>query len=122
MDAAGSLTVGTWANFVIRLDATFRDADLQRKAAETLLRNRGVLDIDNGGPEKFSVEYESLSRDANMVTSDASHDAVHLNDLTRLMPPDLRDRLSYKDPVSNRPRLDLAVHNQMKRRLMSSGG
>ena len=24
--------------------------------------------------------------------------------------------------VSNRPRLDLAVHNQMKRRLMSSGG
>ena len=33
-----------------------------------------------------------------MVTSDASHDAVHLNNLTRLMPPDLRDRLSCKDP------------------------
>ena len=57
-----------------------------------------MLDIDSGGPEKFFAEYESLSRDANMVTSDASHDAVHLNNLTRLMPPDLRDRLSYKDP------------------------
>ena len=98
MDAIGALTVGTWADFVIRLDATYKGANLQRKATETLLRKGGVLDIDSGGPEKFFAEYESLSRDANMVTSDASHDAVHLNNLTRLMPPDLRDRLSYKDP------------------------
>ena len=33
-----------------------------------------------------------------MVTSDASHDAMHINNLTRLMPPDLTDRISYKDP------------------------
>ena len=98
MDTAGTLVVGTWADFVVRLEATFRDTNLQRNAADTLLRKRGVLDIDNGGPEKFFAEYESLSRDANMVTSDASHDAVHLNNPTRLMPPDLRDRLSYKDP------------------------
>ena len=98
MDAAGTLAVGTWADFVVRLEATFRDTNLQKNAADTLLRKRGVLDIDNGGPEKFFAEYESLSRDANMVTSDASHDAVHLNNLTRLMPPDLRDRISYKDP------------------------
>ena len=98
MDAAGTLVAGTWADFVVRLEATFRDTNLQKNAAETLLRKRGVLDTDNGGPERFFAEYESLSRDANMVTSDASHDAVHLNDLTWLMPPDLRDRLSYKDP------------------------
>ena len=81
-----------------QIESTFRDANLQKKATETLLRKRGVLDIDNGGPERFFAKYESLSRDANMVTSDASHDAVHLNNLTWLMPPDLRDRLSYKDP------------------------
>ena len=57
MDATGALTVGTWADFVIRQDATFEDANLQRKVAETLLRKRGVLDIDNGGPERFFAEY-----------------------------------------------------------------
>ena len=31
MDAAGALVVGTWADFVIRLEATFRDANLQEK-------------------------------------------------------------------------------------------
>ena len=94
MDAAGALTVGTWADFVIRLDATFRDANLQRKAAETLLRKGDVLVIDSGGPEGFFVEYKSLSRDADMVISDASHDAVHINSLTCLMLSDLRDRIS----------------------------
>ena len=69
MDAAGALVVGTRADFVIRLEATFRDANLQRKAAETLLRKRGALDIDNGGPEKFFAKYESLSRDAQQPDS-----------------------------------------------------
>ena len=98
MDAAGTLTVGTWADFVGRLEATFRDTKLQKNAADTLLRKRGALDIDSGGPERFFAEYESLSRDANMVTSDASRDAVHTNNLTRLMSPDLMDGIPYKDP------------------------
>ena len=50
MDAAGALVVGTWADFVVRLEATFRDTNLQKNAADTLLRKRGSLDIDNGGP------------------------------------------------------------------------
>ena len=67
---------------------------MQRKAAETLLRKRDVL---ISRPEGFFAKYESLSKEADMVTSDTSHDAVHLNNLTQLMPPDLRDRISYKD-------------------------
>ena len=78
MDAAGALVVVTWADFVVRLEATFRDTNLQKNAAETLLRKRDMLVINSERSEGFFAECELLSRDVDMVTTDASHDAVHL--------------------------------------------
>lgn len=94
---AGTLQWGTWADFQKELDSTFKDPNLQRKAAETLLRSR--LDIDKNGPESIFAEYEILARNAGMPAGDQDHDHVHVSNLDRLMPFSLRDRLLMLNPL-----------------------
>ena len=91
-----TFTPGTWTNFSDKLDATFKDINLQKKAAKSLLE--GELSIDKGGPERFFADYEILARDAELVAGTNTNDIVHIHNLTRLMPYDLRDRVNTADP------------------------
>ena len=91
-----TFTPGTWTNFSDKLDATFKDINLQKKAAKRLLEKE--LSIDKEGPEKFFTEYEILARDAGLVAGTNTNDIVHVHNLTRLMPYDLRDRVNTSDP------------------------
>ena len=83
----GTFTPGTWTSFSDKLDATFKDINLQKKAAKSLLE--GELSIDKGGPERFFADYEILARDAGLVAGTNTNDIVHVHNLTRLMPYDL---------------------------------
>ena len=83
----GTFAPGTWTSFTDKLNATFKDINLQKKAAKSLLE--GEFSIDKGGPERFFADYEILARDADIVTGTASNDVVHTHNLTRLMPYDL---------------------------------
>ena len=95
-NATGTFVPGTWADFTTRLDATFKDINLQKKATKALLEKE--ISIDKEGPERFFAEYEILARDAGLITGVAANDIVHVHNLTRLMPFDLRDRLNAADP------------------------
>ena len=53
---AGTLTLGTWADFLTKLDETFNDPNAQRKAMDSLLQDK--LDIDKDGPQAFFATYE----------------------------------------------------------------
>ena len=84
---------GTWADFVQELDATFKDPNLQQKAMESLLCDR--RDVDKDGPEAFFANYEVNARNAGIPAGTAVHDAVHINNLCRMKPNDLRNRIDY---------------------------
>ena len=93
LDANGDFMAGTWADFVQELDATFKDHNLQQKAMESLLQDRG--DVDKDGPEAFFANYEVNARNAGIPAGTTVHDAVHINNLRRMMPNDLRNRIDY---------------------------
>ena len=93
LDANGDFVAGTWADFVRELDATFKDPNLQQKAMESLLRDRG--DVDKDGPEASFANYEVNARNAGIPAGTAAHDAVHINNLRRIMPNDLKNRIDY---------------------------
>ena len=94
--ATGTFNPGTWADFITRLDATFKDINLKRKDTKALLEK--AMSIDKDGPERFFAEYEILARDEGLITGVAANDIVHVHNLTRLMPFGLRDRLNAADP------------------------
>ena len=73
------------------------DVNCQVKAAKSLLRNK--FDINKAGPEGFFANYKVLAREANIITGTASHDLVHVSNLNRLLPFELRDRINQVDPV-----------------------
>ena len=52
-------------------------------------------DIDKDGPEAFFANYEVNARNAGIPAGTAVHDAVHINNLRRMMPNDLRNRIDY---------------------------
>ena len=83
---SGSFAPGTQTNFTDRLNETFKDIDLQKKAAETFLRKE--LSINKEGPKGFFARYEILARDAELAAGTSANDVVHVNNLTRLMPYD----------------------------------
>ena len=89
----GTLTLGTWADFLTKLDETFNDPNAQRKAMDSLLRDK--LDIDKDGPEAFFATYEINARKANLIAGTAANDAIHINNVTRLMPFDIQTRIGY---------------------------
>ena len=68
----------------------------RKKAAKSLLE--GELSIDKWGPERFFADYEILAREAGLVAGTNTNDIVHVHNLTRLMPYDLRDRVNTADP------------------------
>ena len=60
---------------------------------ESLLRDRG--DVNKDGPEAFFANYEINARNAGIPAGTAAHDAVHINNLRRMMPNDLRNCIDY---------------------------
>lgn len=93
LDATGDFVAGTWADFIAGLDATFKDPNLQKKVVESLLREKA--DVDKEGPEAFFANYEVKARNAGIPTNSAANNAVHINNLDRLMPYNLRERIRY---------------------------
>ena len=90
---AGTLTLGTWADFLTELDETFNDPNAQRKAMDSLLRDK--LDIDTDGPEAFFATYEINARKANLIAGTAANNAIHINNVIRLMPFDIQTCIGY---------------------------
>ena len=93
----GTLVPGTWTDFQSRLNSTFKDVNLQVKAVKSLLGDK--FDIDKEGSKGFFANYEILVREANIVTGTTTHNAVHVSNLNRLLPFDLRDKINAVDPV-----------------------
>ena len=57
--ATGTFAPGTWTNFTDRLNETFKDINIQKKATKALLEKE--LSINKEGPEGFFAEYEILT-------------------------------------------------------------
>ena len=93
----GTFAPGTFTAFVDQLNATFRDVNRQAKAAKNLLENK--FDINKTGPEGFFADYEILAREADIITGTATHDSIHVSNLKRILPFELRDRINQADPV-----------------------
>ena len=95
-NATGTFVPCTWTAFTDKLNATFKDINLQKKAAKELLEKE--LSIDKEGHEKFFAEYEILARNADLIAGTATNDVIHVHNLNRLMPYNLQDRVNSADP------------------------
>ena len=80
-----------------QLNTTFKDINPQAKAAKSLLGNK--FDIDKGGPQGFFANYEILAREARIVAGNADSDIIHVSNLNRLLPFNLRDMCNSADPT-----------------------
>ena len=88
----GTFAPGTRTSSLDMLNATFKDVNLQKKAAETPLREK--RDIDKEGHKRFFTKYKILARDANLTTGTLTN----CNNLIKVMLYDLQDRVSVVDP------------------------
>ena len=93
----GTFMPGTFADLNNLMDTTFKDVNLQAKAAKSLLGDK--FDIDIEGLEGFFASYEIFTREANIIAEDTNHDVFCINNLNRLVPSNLKDGVNLTDPI-----------------------